>query len=688
MSHNTMEELVAKLNEASSEYYNGHSIMSDFDFDAAMKELESLEKSEGRFLPNSPLHNVGATAVDSLPKFTHTYPALSLDKTKDVNELISKFQKGVADSGCSNDKVVVMYKEDGSTIQAYYNRGKLDKLVTRGNGEVGNIITHNARNIAGLPITIPFEGELVVRGEALMSYDAFNTINEKIADDEKFKNPRNLAAATVTMLNSAEAAERPINLKAFNLVHVDSNDNKFDSFSERLNFLDELGFSTVDRIVCAVSDTNSAINHLSSKVDSYPYPVDGLVVAMDNYKYSSTLSGTEHHPNIMQGYAFKWADETVETVLRDIEWSPSRTGLFNPVAVFDPIEIEGTTVTRASLHNVSYVLDKQLVIGDSITVYKANKIIPQIDKNLSKDDNASGRTDEIRAQMPKICPRCGAELVIKSCNGVETLMCPNEECPEKMIGKLAHFCERDCMDIQGMSEETIQKLVDAGFIKEYADFFKLEDKLGIAFLPGFGKQSFNKMCQASLASKSTDFVHFITALSIPNLGKGQAKALRKYLLDNYDYLVDVCHYSEEFNLVRLLSELGRFHFNFMKVDGFGEISAMELQRWLFTHLNKDVDSPEMRVLELITLTDKLSQPVTSTSLSGKSFCITGKLIHFSNRQELVDKIEAAGGKWVDSVSSKTDYLINNDVTSTSGKNKKAMELNIPIISEEDFLKMV
>lgn len=702
----TMEQLVDYLNKASYDYYNGKERMSNKLFDEYIDDLKKMEAEEGRVLPNSPTRKVGAPVTGDLPKFKHTYPALSLDKTKDIEELVSKFNKGIVDSKASlgNDYLVVMYKEDGSTVQAYYNGGKLDHLVTRGNGEVGSDITHNASAINGIPLTIPFKGELVVRGEALISYDDFNAINEKLPDDQKFKNPRNLAAASIQMLDPEETQKRKVNVKIFNLVHISGlrcdeiKDHAIDyKFSDRLNALDKLGFDTVDRIVCEPGALKSAVNTLTNDVSNYSYPVDGLVVAMDNYQYTKDLEGTEHHPNIMQGYAFKWADETRETILREIEWSPSRTGLLNPVAIFDPVEIDGTTVKRASVHNLSIMREMNLKIGDRIKVFKSNMIIPQISENMDSEKDRGIYIDEdFLIDLIGKCPTCGAPAKIhKSSDGIETVYCPNEECPEKMIGKLAHFCERDCMDIQGMSEETIQKLVDAGFIKEYKDFFELDQKPGIAFLPGFGKQSWKKMCDAAEKARTTDFVKFITAIGITNIGKGQAKTLYKYISENYDELCEVAGFlSDIYEPVMLLAYLVDVSFDFSKIDGFGKIMADELSKWILEHFSlkqhtTEESSPEVRVFVRLNFTDKRpSGEKVQSSISGKSFCITGKLIHHSNRQELVDKIESLGGKWVDSVSSKTDYLINNDLTSTSGKNKKAHDLNIPIISEEDFMEMI
>lgn len=699
-----MEALVDELNKATDAYYNDREIMSNKEFDEKKDELAKLEEEAGFYNASSPTHKVGADPVDSLPKFKHPYPALSLDKTKDINEFVSKFEKGIADSGDSNDFIVLMYKEDGSTVQAYYAHGKLDKLVTRGNGEIGSVITHNAKVLSGLPLELPWDINLVVRGEAVMSYKEFERINSELPDEQKYANPRNLAAATLTMLDTNEAMKRNLMFQAFNLVHFEGDAGLAEtdwgkaalrtSFLYQLSALDRIGFNVVPFKARKVSELAAIVKEMTNEVPHYEYPVDGLVAAMDNYAYSIRLEGTEHHPNIMQGYAFKWSDETKETILREIEWSPSRTGLLNPVAIFDPVELEGTTVSRASLHNLSIMRKMRIHVGDRITVFKANKIIPQVDKNLDYDSELDYNDDFIHGLIG-FCPTCGAEAEVRvSPEGIETIYCPNEDCPEKMIGKFVNFCSRDAMNIQGMSEETIKKLIDAGFIKEYSDFFCLQNKPEIASLPSFGNVSWNNMCQAAEKARSTDFVRFIVALSIPNIGKGQAKTLYKYISEHYDEINLHLAYPmltepdsfQDYRPVWLFRRMGLNHFDFTVIDGFGKVTSDEINEWINRHWV--VDTPETHVLQLVDFVDKRPVAKAESAVTGKSFCITGKLEHFNNRQALVDKIESLGGKWVDSVSSKTDYLINNDVTSTSGKNKKAKELNVPIISEEDFIKMM
>jgi DNA ligase (NAD+) len=698
-----MNDLVSKLNEASEAYYNGKEIMTNKEFDALAEELRQLEEIEGHVLSNSPLHNVGSPVSEGLPKFKHTFRALSLDKTKDADEFVNKFRKGIEESGSSNDRVVLMYKEDGSTIQAYYKFGKLDKLVTRGNGEIGSVVTHNIDCFLGLPTELPVDIDLVVRGEAVMSYAEFNLLNSRLPADEQYANPRNLASATLTMLDPKESAKRRLVFQAFNL--VDASEFKELSgilhcnacntrFSERLHYLSCLGFNVVPYLVVSIDQLQFSMEQFTNQVVDYEYPVDGLVAALDNYEYASKLQGTEHHPHVMNGYAFKWKDEAKETVLREIEWSPSRTGLLNPVAIFDPIELEGTIVKRASLHNLSVMRKMRIHLGDTLSIFKSNMIIPYIDENLSFDSEEDYTEEFIRCLIG-CCPTCGATGEVRtSKEGIESVYCPNTECPEKMIGKLAHFCERDCMDIQGMSEETIQKLVEAGFIKEYADFFLLDQKPGISFLHGFGKQSWRKMCEASNNARRCDFVHFLTALGIPNVGKGQSKTLLKYINEHYDELTSLVNCSNSnYEPFKLLVYLANISFDFAAVPGFGISINESLHSWFNDNLTvanlEDASTSVSRVMKLLEFTDiRPTSNQVESQIAGKSFCITGKLTQFGNRQELVAKIESLRGRWIDSVSKKTDFLINNDVTSSSGKNKKAKELNIPIISEEDFLEMI
>ena len=669
-----MRELIESLNKASAAYYNGEEIMDNHEWDRLYDQLKEMEEYTGIVYPNSPTQIVGAPVkVDDLVSVQHEFAARSLDKTKDISVFPEIFKKRAA------GMAVVMWKLDGSTIVLTYDDGELTLAATRGNGEIGQDITHNATYIHGIPKKIPYMGHLVVRGEAVMSYEEFDRINSGIEDEEEqYANPRNLANATITMQDSAEMKKRKIQFFAFKLVNMDDPlPEDWDTFMGRLNYLDSLGFDTVYRLY---GDSNcdliAVMNGFSDAVPQFEYPVDGLVVASDDVRYAESLPGTGHHPDPLVGYALKWKDEEVETVLREIEWSPSRTGLINPVAVFDPVHLEGTEVTRASLHNVSILKEKRLRVGDTITVYKANKIIPQVAANLTP-----GNELDYEESHPLYCPCCGEETHPRVTNRdgrtVEVAMCMNPDCSAKHVKKFVHFAERDCMNIKGLSESTLQKFIEHGFIREFADLYHFDRyRDQIVEMEGFGQKSYDKLIAAVEASRKTSFVPFIHALGIPNIGKGQAK------LFNKEYSGDVKKFFEDvYN-----------RHDFTHIEGIGDVLNDNLLQWgneylrsegrvtndlVIYHLLKEVD---------IQIPEKVSED--TNSLNGKIFVITGKLNHFVNRDELVSKIEELGGKVSGSVSKNTSYLINNDVSSTSGKNKKAKELGVPIISEDDFLKMV
>lgn len=678
----TMRELIKKLNEASAAYYNGEEIMDNHEWDRLYDQLKEMEEYTGIVYPNSPTQIVGAPVkVDELVSVQHEFAARSLDKTKDISVFPEIFKKRAA------GMAVVMWKLDGSTIVLTYDEGKLTLAATRGNGEVGSDITHNAPYIEGIPMEIPYTGHLVVRGEAVMSYSEFDRINSEITNEEdQYSNPRNLANATVTMQDSAEMRERKIQFFAFKLVHMDNPlpENQ-DTFMGRLDYLDSLGFDTVYRLY---GDSNcdliDVMNGFSDALPQFEYPVDGLVVASDDVRYAESLPGTGHHPDPLVGYALKWKDEEVETVLREIEWSPSRTGLINPVAVFDPVHLEGTEVTRASLHNVSILKEKRLRVGDTITVYKANKIIPQVAANLTPENEL-----DYEESHPLYCPCCGEETHPRVTNRdgrtVEVAFCVNPDCPAKHIKKFVHFVERDCMNIKGLSEATLQKFLEMGFIHEFADLYHLDwYKDQIVAMEGFGKKSYDNLIAAVEASRKTSFVPFVHALGIPNIGKGQAKLFDK------EYKGDVELFFED---------VYQRH-NFTHIEGIGEVLQENLWNWgndylryiPFTDDFSRVSTPlNLEIYDLLKEVE-ISVPNRSDNdelkLTGNTFVITGKLTHFANREELVAKIEALGGKVSGSVSKNTSCLINNDVESTSGKNKKAKELDVPIISEDDFLKMI
>ena len=681
-----MKELVEILNRASDAYYNGEEIMSNFEYDKLYDELVALEESTGITLEDSPTGKAGAEVVDSLPKYKHEYVALSLAKTKDIDEYCKKFKEHICSPAHTNmanriinNDVVLMWKLDGSTVQLYYDKGKLVHAVTRGNGEVGSIIDHNAPYIEGIPMRIKFKGKLVVRGEALMTYSEFDRINKELPPDDQYKNPRNLANATISLLDSNEMRQRRIIFNAFELVAKE--DGLGDDFMDRLNWLDDYGFQTVERCLIHWSMLKKTMKEWEDKVPDLDFPVDGLVTVMNDCFYTKDLPGTGHNPHIMKGYAFKWKDDTAETTLREIEWSPSRTGLLNPVAVFDSVELEGTTVSRASVHNVSYIESMDLRIGDKVNIAKMNKIIPQIVENLSKD---STNRHEGYA-IAKKCPICGSDTVVEQTVGgtkAAVLKCPNPDCAAKHIGQLAHFCERDCMNIIGMSESTIEKLVDCGAVKTYVDFYHLAEHPEIAKIEGLGDKSWKNMIEAANKSKDNyDFVGLIHAMGIPNVGKGQAKllkkAIEKWCAEFYpDY---------EMNYVDALSRMSDCY-DFESIEGFGGVIASSLTNWLEKNMVKGSVFMDLMIILDDRKVEKVAE--SASSIAGKTFVITGSVNHFKNREELKSKIESLGGKVSGSVSSKTNFLINNDVTSTSGKNKKAKELGVKIISEDEFLKMI
>lgn len=674
-----VKELVEKLNKAAAAYYNGEEIMSNLEYDQLYDELVALEKETGIIMPNSPTQNVGAAVVDELPKVRHEYPAKSLAKTKDYDEFVSVFRKGEIQTGC--DLAVLMWKLDGLTLQCTYDDGNLVSAVTRGNGEIGYDVTHNAPYIKGLPLTIPYKGKLIVRGEATMSYTEFERINAMLSVDEvPYKNPRNLANATIQMHDSNEMRKREIWFHAFNLVYME--DTPSPMFYNRMTVLYSQGFHVVELAVCKLSKLVETMKEWEEKVSDYDIPVDGLVATFNDAAYAESLTGTSKNPHVLGGYAFKWQDETVETVLREIEWSASRTGLLNPVAIFDPVELCGTTVSRASVHNLSYMMEKDLRIGDKITVYKANMIIPQIADNLStNEERQMVKISSTYLPLGTKCPVCNGDISIHTSEDGEalTVHCANYYCPAKMIGKFVHFCERDCMDITGLSEATIEKFVEKGFIKEFADIFKLDRfRSEIVAMEGFGEKSYENIVGAAADAIYTDFVSFIHALGIPGIGKGQAK------LFNKEYKGDI---------MKFFTDVQARH-NFQHIDGIGEVLEDNLWKWGNEYLKfivvPDAKNANDEIKNLMPLLDFKMEEVSSTGkkLENLTFVITGDVHHFKNRAELQAKIEELGGKATGSVTGKTSYLINNDVNSTTGKNKKAKELNVPIISEEEFLKLI
>ena len=663
-----MRSLVDQLNTAADSYYNsGIELISNKEYDELYDKLVLMEKQSNTHLFDSPTQRVGyVTKVDGLKKVRHEFPALSLAKTKDISEFPKIFN-------VRNKMATVMWKCDGSTVVATYDKNHLTCLATRGNGEIGQDITHNAPFIKGLPLTIPYSGKMICRGEAVMTYKEFNRVNAELPAEEQYKNPRNLANATISMLDSSEMRKREIWFEGFKLVYVERGSTPLSGFSGGLAFMLDNGMNVVEYRTAPVSsgyddDLITVMNDFTNRVSECPYPVDGLVVAADDVDFASQQPGTAHNPSPLVGYALKWKDDTVETTLRAIEWSASRTGLLNPVAVFDPVELEGTTVTRASLHNVSYIMEKNLLLEDRITVFKANKIIPQVAENL--DANKHGPIDP--TWLCHRCPVCGQLTVLEtSKDGSTVCKCVNPDCAAKHIGKFVHFAERDCMNIVGMSEQTVTKLVEAGYLKYFSDFYNLYlHKEDMEKWEGFGKKAIENLLSAIEASRKTSFVPFIHALGIPNVGLGQSKLLSK-------------HFGGD---IHKFLKCEGWDYDFTQIEGFGDVINKSLQDWFAAEIKPGWDTETFNLLNELTFT----APVTTveSTLTGKTFVITGSVEHFENRDALKEFIESKGGKTSGSVSKNTTFLINNDVTSTSGKNQKAKTLNIPIISEEDFLKMV
>ena len=641
-----IKELIKILNEASKAYYQeAREIMTNFEYDALNDELVELEKETGIVLSNSPTVNVGYEVLSELPKEAHPSRMLSLDKTKDVDQL---------QSWLGNQEGILSWKLDGLTIVLTYEDGKLVKAVTRGNGESGEVITNNAKVFANLPLNIDFKGQLVLRGEAVISYEDFEEINKTITDESaKYKNPRNLCSGSVRQLNNQITKERNVRFYAFSLVSAEG--LAFEKREEQLKWLGDNGFERVTYRKVNAETLKEEVKWFAESIETNPIPSDGLVLVLDDIAYGDSLGQTSKFPR--DSIAFKWQDELKETILTEIEWSASRTGLINPVAIFEPVELEGTTVSRASVHNISVMKDLKLGIGDRITVYKANMIIPQIASNITGSDNID---------IPCQCPVCGHETKIKNENGVKTLHCINDNCLAKQIKLLSLFVSRDAMNIEGLSEMTIEKLVSAGMVKELADLFHVEKfKEEFVEMEGFGEKSFNNLLASVEKARNTTPERLLYALGITGIGKANARLIAKFCHNKWAEI-------EKLSIDDLLT-----------IEGIGDIMAGNFRAYFDNEENKKIVEDLLKELKL----DE-SEEEGGTSLSGMTFVITGSLNHFDNRDALKKAIELAGGKVAGSVSSKTNYLINNDVLSTSGKNKKAKELGIPIIDEEKIIEML
>ena len=641
-----MKELVETLNQASKAYYQeDRELMSNQEYDSLYDQLEQLEKETGTVLTNSPTVRVGYEAINELPKEEHPSPMLSLDKTKD-REVLRAF--------IGSHKSLLSWKLDGLTIVLTYENGELIKAVTRGNGIVGEVITNNARVFKNIPLRIPYKGQLVLRGEAIITYSEFERINETIGDaDAKYKNPRNLCSGSVRQLNNEITAKRNVRFYAFAL--VSATDVDFENSREKqFIWLKEQGFEVVEYRVVTAQTLDEAMEYFSTAIVNNDFPSDGLVVTYDDIAYGESLGSTAKFPR--NSFAFKWADEMRETKLVDMEWSPSRTGLINPVAIFEPVELEGTTVSRASVHNISIVKELQLGIGDTIKVYKANMIIPQIAENLTRSGNLV---------IPDKCPVCGYEARIRQENDVETLYCMNPDCAAKKIKAFTLFASRDAMNIDGLSEATLEKFISMGFIHNLGDIFEIgKYKEQIVEMEGFGQKSFDNLMASLERAKETTLAKVIYSLGIANIGLANAKAICRYFDDDLDRLRHAD--AEEIS----------------SIEGIGPVIAGSLVKYFEKEENNQRLDHLLSHLHLIH--EEISQEQVFT---GKTFVITGSVEHFSNRSEAKAFIEARGGKVTGSVTKKTDYLINNDKTSSSSKNKKAQELGIPILSEEDFLEL-
>lgn len=636
-----MQEKIDKLNEAAKAYYAlGTEIMSNYEYDKLYDELEALEKETGIVLSHSPTQRVGYEVLSDLPKEAHPSKMLSLDKTKDREALRAWL---------GNNRGLLSWKLDGLTIVLTYENGELVKAVTRGNGEVGEVITNNAKVFRNVPLKISYKGPLVLRGEAVISYADFEKINSQIPEaDAKYKNPRNLCSGSVRQLNNKITAERNVNFYAFAL--VSSEDVDFENSREnQMKWLKSEGFDVVENIPVTKGNIIEAISYFENRVSENSVPSDGLVLVLDDISLSESLGSTSKFPK--DAMAFKWQDQIAETTLREVEWSASRTGLINPVAIFDSVELEGTTVSRASLHNISIIEELELGIGDTVEVYKANMIIPQIASNLTKSSNL---------EIPKMCPVCGNPAEIRNDNGVKTLVCHNKKCVAKKIKGFTLFVSRDAMNIDGLSEMTIEKLIAKGLVHEFADLFKLKNhKAEITSMEGFGEKSFDNMCSSIEKARNTSPARLLYALGVSGIGVANANLIAKACRNSFA------------KMQALTAE------ELIEIDGIGDIMAENYVSYFGDVENKaSVDD----LLAEVNLDESFEE--NDTFLDSLIFVITGSLNHYENRNELKKLIEQAGGKVSGSVSGKTSYLINNDVTSTSGKNKKAAELGVPIIDEE------
>ena len=649
-----IKELTKMLNEYRNAYYNeSESIISDYEYDKLYDELEKLENETGLSFANSPTKTVGFQVKSELEKIKHTHPMLSLDKTKSVNDL----RKFAGDKDC-----ILSLKMDGLTCLLTYENGGLVQAETRGNGDIGELITHNANVFENIPLTIEYKGHFEIEGEAIITYDDFEKINKVLPEDKKYKNPRNLVSGSVRQLDNRIAAQRHIKFVAWKVpTEVCSN-----SFLNRLKYAKELGFEIVPLFTYSGKSSDKEnlpemIESLKIKAHDHGYPIDGLVMTYDDIQYGESLGLTGHHPR--HSVAYKFYDEEFETTLNNIEWTMGKSGCLTPTAVFEPVEIDGTIVERASLHNMSIFKDLELSHGDTITVFKANQIIPQVSDNLD-------RTLNNLCIPPSTCPICGGKTEIVKDNDTEVLMCSNSNCKGKLLGKLSAFASRNKMNIDGLSDETLSKFIARGWLTCFSDIYKLKDYyIHMINMSGFGRKSIDKLLDSIEKSRSVELNRFIAALSIPGVGDSTAKDISKH-----------CEYDFDTFVMRLIDK-----YNWSIIDGIGEKTSQQINEWIDDSGNRN---DFRKLLQTIIPVNLNTNDNTDQSLAGKNFVVTGDVTQFKNRKELQKFIESKGGKVTGPVTSKTNWLINNDVESTSSKNKKARELGIPIISEKDFLEMV
>ena len=650
-----MNVLIDRINESSYAYYaEDNPIISDKEFDDLCKALEQLERDSGIVMNNSPLHRVQGYVIDSLAKVKHTRPMLSAQKTKDVSEI----KRFIGDKIC-----ILSWKLDGLTIVLRYEKGRLKQAITRGNGEIGEDVTHTIRMAKNVPQTILEQSYLEIRGEAVISYDDFQKINDKL--NGKYKNPRNLAAGTVRQLDSNIARERSLMFKAFELVKLgDKSEDEMPNIADSFEYLAQQGFDVVEHEAVNQYDVDEYINKFDP--EKYEYPVDGLIFTYDDYKYGKSLGVTGHFPLNMM--ALKWADDLYETTLRGIEWNTSRTGLINPVAIFDPVDLDGAETTRATLHNVSYVEGLELGVGDTIQVYRSNMVIPKVHENLTRSNTF---------EIPTTCPSCGGQVRIINENGSKVLKCMNPDCGAKRLSKFINFVSRNAMNIQGLSEATLKRFMDLGWLYDFVDIYHLkEHKAEMMNLEGFGRRSTDVLLDSIEQSRKCKLENFITALGIEHVGKSTAKELCKLIYKMCRQL-----HSKNPYKVFISYTQNRIH-RLGKINGIGFETLNSINEYFKEHLNKvealteelQFEMPEDKKLDI--------------GLTGMTFVITGKVEKFANRNVIKDEIESKGGKVAGSVSKNTSYLVNNDVNSTSSKNKKAQQLGIPIINEDELIKII